>query len=172
MTTPSEAPRREPAGDVALRRRFLLLASVVTVLSFLHFVDHVIRGQLVVSGGLNPEWNHSGWPFTARTDKPYLFPVYFVVIFTLLLGGIFFTARRKLWAGYWLTTSTVVAALLVFVHFIGLSSTAAETPSIIAMSHHNNLGSTLALIDLFGLIAVLVVLAYQALRTRQRSGRW
>lgn len=40
------------------------------------------------------------------------------------------------------------------------------------MSYHNDLGSALALIDLFGLIAVLVVLAYQALRTRQRSGRW
>lgn len=172
MTIAPKAQRPEEAGDVALRRRLLLLASVVTALVLLHFVDHVIRGQLVVSGGLNPEWNHSGWPFTTQTGKPYLFPVYFVVIFTLLVGGIFFTARRKLWAGYWLATSTVLAALLVFVHFIGLSSTTAETPSVIAKSHHNNYGSTLALIDLFGLIAVLAALAYQAVRTRQRSGRW
>ncbi len=172
MTIGPKAQRPEEAGDVALRRRLLLLASVVTVLSLLHFVDHVIRGELVVSGGLNPDWNHSGWPFNTLTDAPYIFPITFVVVFGLLLGGIQFTLRGRLWAGFWLGTSIAVTAILVFVHFVGFSPGAAETPTVIAMSHSNAVGSVLALIDLFGLFAAFAALAFQAVRTRQRSGHW
>lgn len=37
-------------------------------LALLHFVDHAIRGELVVYRGLNPKWNHSGWPFNTHSE--------------------------------------------------------------------------------------------------------
>ncbi len=107
-----------------------------------------------------------------RGGKPYIFPISFVVVFGLLLGGILFTFRGRLWAGYWLATSIALSGLLVFVHFVGLSSGAAETPSVIARSYPDNIRRILALIDLFGLFAVFAVLALQAVRTRLHSGRW
>lgn len=134
--------------------------------------DHAIRGELVISGGLNPDWNHSGWPFYTGSDKPYIFPISFVVVFGLLLGGIWLTLRGRAWAGYWLATSIALSALLVLVHFIGLEPGTAETPSIIAMSHGGTVARVLALIDLFGLFVVFAVLALHAVRTRQRSGHW
>lgn len=172
MTIPPRTERADPTREGSLRRRLIVLASAGAVLSLLHFVDHVIRGELVVAGGLNPKWNHSGWPFNTASDAPFIMPISFVVVFALLLGGILFTLRGRLWAGYWLGTSIFLVALLVVVHFVGFSSGAAETPSVIAMSHSSNVGSVLALIDLFGLFAVLAVLAFHAVRTRQRSGHW
>lgn len=171
----TERQSRERAGrsaEAALRRRLVLLAGALAVLGLLHFVDHVIRGELVISGGLDPRWNHSGWPFQTEMMSPYTFTISFVVVSGLLLGGILFTLRGRLWAGYWLGTSIFLIVLLVVVHFVGFSSGAAETPSVIAMSHSSDVGSVLALIDLFGLFAVLAVLAVQAVRTRQRSGHW
>jgi len=148
------------------------LAGIATMFALVHFVDHAIRGEFVVDNGLNPVWNHSGWPFDDSTDKAYLFPVSFVVVFGLLLGGILLTLRGKLWAGYWLVTSISLIVFLLLVHFVGFSSGAAETPSVIAMSHPNNALSVAALIVLFGLIAMFGVVAVQAVRTRQLSGRW
>ena len=156
----------------SLRRRLIFLASVFAVLAFLHFADHAIRGELVVRGGLNPNWNHSGWPFNTHTDKPYIFPISFIVVFGLLLCGIFFTLRGRLWAGYWLATSIALFAFLAVVHFVGVSPNNAETPHVIAMSYHANIWRILALIDLFSMFAVLIALAFQAVRTRQHSGRW
>ncbi|MGI8416296.1 MAG: hypothetical protein ACR2P2_08880 [Nakamurella sp.] len=172
MTTPQRTDRADPAREGPLRRPLIIWASVAAVLSLLHFVDHAIRGELVVSRGLDPDWNHSGWPFNTLTDAPYIFPISFVVVSGLLLGGILFTLRGRLWAGYWLGTSIFVTALLVFVHFVGFSAGAAETPTVIAMSHSNAVGSVLALVDLFGLFAAFAALAFQAVRTRQRSGHW
>lgn len=63
--------------DLSLRRRFVLLATAAAVLALLHFVDHAIRGELVVDQGLNPAWNHSGWPFDGHTDKAFVFPISF-----------------------------------------------------------------------------------------------
>lgn len=50
-------------GIDALRRRLLYGTVILTTLGLLHHADHVIRGNLVVENGLNPDWNHSGWPF-------------------------------------------------------------------------------------------------------------
>jgi hypothetical protein len=172
MTTPQRTDHADPAHEGPLRRPLIVWAGVAAVLSLLHFVDHAIRGELVVHGGLDPDWNHSGWPFNTMTDAPYIFPITFVVVFGLLLGGILFTLRGRLWAGYWLGTSIAVTAILVFVHFVGFSAGAAETPTVIAMSHSTNVGRVLALIDLFGLFAAFAALAFQAVRTRQRSGHW
>lgn len=158
--------------DPRLRQSLLLLAGAATALAVLHFIDHVIRGERVINEGLNEEWNHSGWPFNDDTDKPYLFPIYFVVVMTLVLGGMLLTVRGKVWVGYWLAVSIVLIALLMFVHFVGSSSASAETPGVIARSHQHGAFSLLALIDLFGLLAVLAALAFQSVRDRQRSGHW
>lgn len=172
------SPQTDPPGkrgkplDAAMRRRLVVLASLAAALAVYHFVDHAIRGEIVVHNGLNPDWNHSGWPFDDHTDKPYLFPIYFIVVNGLLLGGILLTLRGRLWAGFWLATSLVLIALLAFVHFVGSAATAAETPSVIARTHDHSVLSVLGLIDIFGLLAALIVLAFHAGRTRQRSGRW
>lgn len=168
----SERTQRPARAEDGARRRFVLLAGVVAVLALLHFVDHVIRGELVAAGGLNPLWNHSGWPFDTRSDAPFVLPVSFVVVFGLLVGGVVFTLRGRLWAGYWLGTSIFLTALLAFVHFVGAGSGTAETPGVIAMSHGHAVPAALALIDLFAMFVVLAVLAFHAVRTRQRFGRW
>ena len=156
----------------SLRRRLIFLACVFAVLAFLHFVDHAVRGELVVHGGLDPNWNHSGWPFNTQSDKPYIFPIAFIVVFGLVLGGIFFTLRGKLWAGYWLTTSIVLFAFLAFVHFVGFEPNTAETPYVMAMSYRGTIWRVLSLMDLFSMFAILIALAFQAVRTRQLSGDW
>ncbi len=61
---------------------------------------------------------------------------------------------------------------LALVHFVGFSAGNAETPHVIAMTYRDNVWRIPALIDLFGMFAVLAGLAFQAVRTRQRSGRW
>lgn len=172
MASAQQSEQSAQPLDTSLRRRLVLLAGIAAAFALLHFVDHAIRGQLVVDNALNPVWNHSGWPFDNHTDKPYIFPISFVVVIGLLLGGIFFTLRGRIWAGYWLVTSLALTAFLMFIHFIGASRGAAETPSVIAMSHRNDVLGIAALIVLFGLIATFVTLAVQAVRTRQRSGRW
>jgi len=172
MDTSPSTEGRDQVLYGSLRGRLLFLASVFAILALLHFADHAIRGELVVRGGLNPNWNHSGWPFNTQSDKPYVFPVAFIVVFGLVLGGIFFTLRGRLWAGYWLATSIALFALLVFVHFVGFEPNTAETPQVIAMSYPANIWRVLALIDLFSMFAILIALAVQAVRTRQGSGHW
>lgn len=172
MPKAATADYRDRTHDAAMRRRLIILASVVAILAFLHFVDHAIRGELVVNGGLNPDWNHSGWPFNIHSDRPYIFPVSFVVVFGLLIGGVFFTLRGRLWAGYWPATSIFLFAFLTVVHFVGFSVGSAETPRVIAMSYRGTLWRALALTDLFSMFAVLTALAFQAVTTRQRSNRW
>lgn len=172
MAMPLRADRPDQTRDGSLRRRLIFLASAFAVLALLHFVDHAIRGELVVSRGLDPDWNHSGWPFNTDTDKPYIFPLSFLAVFSLVLGGIFFTLRGRLWAGYWLAISIALAAFLLFIHFVGFSSGAAETPGVICGSYPDQVPGILALTDLFGMFAVLFALAFQAVKTRQRSGHW
>lgn len=172
MVTPRGTEHQEKTRDGSLRRGLLVLAGTAAILSLLHFVDHAIRGELVRTTGLDPAWDHSGWPFETQSDKPYIFPIVFVVVSVLLLGGIRYTLRGRLWAGYWLATSIAINALLVFVHFIGGSPAAAETPRVITMSYHGRLPGVIALTVLFGLMAVFAALSLQAVRTRQRSGHW
>ncbi len=70
MDTSSSTEGRDQVLYGSLRGRLLFLASVFAILALLHFADHAIRGELVVRGGLNPNWNHSGWPFNTQSDKP------------------------------------------------------------------------------------------------------
>ncbi len=165
--------RRSPAdrddqtrGDLP-RRRLVLVAAVTAGLSALHFVDHIIRGELVVERGLNPDWNHSGWPFQPDFNP---FDISLILVFGLLLGGIFFTLRGRLWAGYWLATSLVLGALVSFIHFF--EGDKAETPSVIMQTYDNPAVSIPALIVLFSLLAALIIMAFQAIWVRRASGRW
>jgi hypothetical protein len=85
------------------RRRLLISGTTVTVFGVLHHVDHVIRG------------NHSGWPFQ-ETVTPFTFSL---LIYALLLPGLYLTMRGRLIAGYWLFVALVGLALVFSVHFVG-----------------------------------------------------
>lgn len=155
-----------------MRRRLLIIAAIAAILSSLHFADHAIRGELVVNNGLNPKWNHSGWPFNTHSDKPYIYPISFLLVMGLLVGGMFPTLRNRLEAAYWLGTSIVLLTFVVFVHFVGFSPGAAETPYVICMSYQTTTPCVLAMIDLLGLFASLVALAAAAVQLRRSSGHW
>jgi hypothetical protein len=83
------------------RRLLLIFASSATVFSVLHHVDHVVRG------------NHSGWPFQAEVT-PFTFSL---LIYALILPGIYLTARGRDVAGYHLFVAVTGLALIGFVHF-------------------------------------------------------
>ena len=67
-----------------LRRWLLIAAASVTIFGFFHHVDHVVRG------------NHSGWPFEQEVT-PFTFSL---LIYALLLPGLYLTWRGRLMAGY------------------------------------------------------------------------
>ena len=89
-------------GDARLRRRLILAAAAVTLFGVLHHLDHSIRG------------NHAGWPLQ-DTPTPFTFSL---LAYAFLLPGIYLTARRRVWAGYWLTVGLATLALVTFVHFV------------------------------------------------------
>jgi hypothetical protein len=154
-------------GEPALRRRLVAIAAVTAVFGGLHFVDHVVRGRLVVARRLNPAWDHSGWPFEARFSP---FTISLVVVFLLLLGGIVFTLRGRLWAGYWLGVAIVLCLLVVQVHFLG--GARSEFPSVIYHTYDRAAPGMAALADLAATIASLLVMAVNAVWVRRVSGHW
>lgn len=157
-------------GDPALRRRLVVVAALAALFGGLHFVDHVIRGRLVVDRGLNPAWDHSGWPFEARFSP---FTISLVAVSVLLLGGIVLTLLGRLWAGYWLGVAIVVGALVVQVHFLG--GARGEYPGVI-YGTYGQAGQAgpgvAALADLAATIAALLTMALNAVLVRRVSGRW
>jgi hypothetical protein len=157
---------RGQTRDAELRRRLVLVATIAVALGTAHFADHAVRGQLVVDRGLNPDWNHSGWPFQHDFTP---FTVSMIVVYVLLLGGMWLTLRGRLWAAYWLGTAIIIGAIVVFVHFVGSD---AETPRMILDTYDNLAAAIPALIVLFGVVAILVVMAGQAIYVRRASGRW
>jgi hypothetical protein len=149
-----------------VNRRFAFLAVIVVVLSGLHFLDHVVRGNIVVAHGLDPYWNHSGWPFLANVS-PFTFSLFGVA--GLLGYGLVGTLLGKVRAGYWLTVSLLLLALLGFVHFVGPR---AELPRVISSTYlaaHQPSRAIFALVDLYLLfiaLAVMAVFAGASLRKR------
>ena len=136
-----------------LRRWLLVAAASVTIFGFFHHVDHVVRG------------NHSGWPFEEEVT-PFTFSL---LIYALLLPGLYLTWRGRLMAGYWLFTAGVLLALVTSVHFVG-EDREAPVRDIYAV-YDSPVWGFLALVDLTVLIASLVALAgvaIQALRTKGR----
>jgi hypothetical protein len=152
-----------------LRRRLVALAGLVTILALIHHADHVIRGDLVVSNGLDPKWNHSGWPFQSPVT-PFTASL---AVYLILVPGIVFTLPRRLGAKYWIGAAIVLAAIIVIVHFVPGPQT--ETPAIIYGSYAESSGSVvaglLALVDLFALLAGLLALLVVAIFARQASRR-
>jgi hypothetical protein len=138
------------------RRWLLIFASSATVFSVMHHADHVIRG------------NHSGWPFQAEVT-PFTFSL---LIYALILSGIYLTARGKQIAGYHLFVAVVGLVLIGFVHFAPMGEQ--ESPiHDIYMVYESPVAGMLALVVLAGLIisvALLGITAYGALRVRSKEG--
>jgi hypothetical protein len=137
-------------------RTWLLVAAVsVTIFAILHHVDHVIRG------------NHSGWPFREAVT-PFTFSL---LIYVLLLPGLYVSSKGRLMAGYWLFTAVVGLSLVVWVHFVPTSDYEAPIEDIYAV-YGSALSGLFALIVLAGLVSslvTLVVMAIWSLRTSERQ---
>jgi hypothetical protein len=134
------------------RRLLLIFASSATVFSVLHHADHVARG------------NHSGWPFQAEVTS-FTFSL---LIYALILPGIYLTARGRDVAGYHLFVAVTGLALLGTVHF---APTAGQESPIhdIFMVYESPVAGMLALVILAGLmtsVALLTITAFVALRRR------
>ena len=132
------------------RRPLLIFASSATAFSVLHHADHVARG------------NHSGWPFQAEVT-PFTFSL---LIYALILPGIYLTARGRDVAGYHLFVAVAGLALLGTVHF---APTAGQESPIhdIYMVYESPVAGMLALTILAGLmtsVALLTITAFVALR--------
>jgi hypothetical protein len=124
---------------------------VVTAFGVLHHVDHVGRG------------NHSGWPFEEAV-KPFTFSL---LIYALLLPGIFMNLRGLVAAGWWLFVALVGVVLVFSVHFLG-PEREAPVRDIYAV-YGNPLWGLLALVVLTGLLFALVVLSVTAFRAVMAS---
>ena len=144
-------------GEGRMRRRLLAFAGAATVFSLMHHADHVIRG------------NHSGWPFQAEVT-PFTFSL---LIYALILPGIYMTARGRSVPGYHLFVAVVGLALLGFVHFVPTEDFEAPVRDIF-MVYETPLAGTIALGVLAGLIASVAALgmvAIGAIRARSRTKR-
>ncbi len=139
------------------RRWLLIFASAAVVFGLMHHADHVVRG------------NHSGWPFQAEVT-PFTFSL---LIYALILPGIYLTARRRSIPGYHLFVAVVGLALLGFVHFVPTGDYEAPIQDIY-MVYEGPLAGKLALVVLAGLItsvAALGIVALGAIRARSRTTR-
>ncbi len=135
-------------------RRWLLILGVgVTFFGILHHLDHVVRG------------NHSGWPFQDAVT-PFTFSL---LIYALLLPGLYLTWRGRLIARYWLFTATVLFMVVTLAHFVGAER---EAPIRDIYGVYNSpVWGFLALADLWAIfvsLALLVGVAVQARRATRR----
>ena len=137
-----------------LRIWLLVLAGCTTVFGSMHHVDHVVRG------------NHSGWPFE-QTITPFTFSL---LIYALLLPGLYLTARGRLMARYWLFTAGVGLALVVWVHFVPTGDYEAPIDDIYAV-YGSPLAGLFALVVLVGLVTSQAMLAIAAIRTLRSTKR-
>ena len=147
-----------------LRRRMLLIAWIVLVLATLHFADHVIRGYYVVDRGLDPSWNHSGWPFQPQFTP---FTGSLIGVYVLLGAGIWLTARGRVWAGYWLVSALLLGALVISVHFLGAR---AETPGVIYHSWENRVLGVAAVANTLAIIATVLAMGVNAILVGRAAG--
>jgi hypothetical protein len=133
------------------RRWLLIFASSATVFSVLHHADHIVRG------------NHSGWPFQVEVT-PFTFSL---LIYALILPGIYLTARGRDVAGYHLFVAVTGLALLGAVHFAPTSGQ--ESPiHDIYMVYESPVAGMLALMILAGLMTSVALLATTAYMTLPR----
>ena len=142
-----DAKARAQPKQAKLRIRLLVLAGCTTVFGFMHHFDHVVRG------------NHSGWPFE-QAVTPFTFSL---LIYALLLPGLYLTAKGRPMPRYWLFTAIVGLALVVWVHFVPTGNYEAPIEDIYAV-YGSPLAGLLALVALTGLVYSLVMLATAAIR--------
>jgi hypothetical protein len=148
-----EAKAGAQPKQAKLRIRLLVLAGCTTVFGFMHHVDHVVRG------------NHSGWPFE-QAITPFTFSL---LIYALLLPGLYLTAKGRLMPRYWLFTAVVGLALVVWVHFVPTGDYEAPIDDIYAV-YGSPLAGLFALVVLVGLVTSLAILAIaSALALRESS---
>ncbi len=146
---------RPQLAQTKLRTWLLGAAAGVAVFGIFHHVDHVVRG------------NHSGWPFEDAVT-PFTFSL---LIYALLLPGLYLTAKGRLMAGYWLFTAVVGLGLVVWVHFVPTGDYEAPIDDIYAV-YGSPLAGLFALVVLAGLVislAMLATTAIETLRTTKRS---
>jgi hypothetical protein len=150
------------------RRSFLVLGWIAAFLAVLHLADHALRGDRVRSHGLDPTWDHSGWPFKSEVT-PYTFSL---ITVGLLLGiGLWGTYRDKLRAGYWLSTAIVLGTIVTIVHF--LPTARQESPAVIYSSWGGlEAVGVAAVVNTFAVAAVLLLMALNAIRVGLRTKRW
>lgn len=165
----SDTGRRDrvdlPARD---RRTFLVLGWSVLILAVLHLVDHALRGERVHDHGLNPAWDHSGWPFKTAVT-PYTFSLFLVL--AILTVGLWGTYAGRLRAGYWLGAAVVLGALVTYVHFVPTAQQ--ETPGIIFRSWMGLTAMGIAAVAVtFAIVVMLLILMITAIRIGRRTGRW
>ncbi len=149
------ASTRPQAAQTKLRRWLLIAATGTTAFAIMHHTDHVVRG------------NHSGWPFEEAVT-PFTFSL---LIYALLLPGLYLTTKGRLMAGYWLFTAVVGLALVVWVHFVPTGDYEAPIADIYAV-YSSPVAGLFALVVLTGLVAslvTLVIVAIQALRSAANS---
>ena len=162
-------PRRARQPDIDGYRRSLLTVGWLTVvLAALHLADHALRGAQVQNHALDPNWDHSGWPF-----KPQVTPYsYSLIAVALILGiGLVGTYRRKLWAGYWLGAALVLGAIVTIVHF--LPTDRQESPTVIYGSWVGLPAVGVAAVAItFAIVAALLLMAANAIRIGRSTGRW
>ena len=137
-----------------LRTWLLIAAGCTTIFGIAHHVDHVVRG------------NHSGWPFQNEVT-PFTFSL---LIYALLLPGLYLMTKGRLMAGYWLFTAALGLALVVWVHFVPTGDYEAPIEDIYAV-YGSPLAGLLALVVLVGLVISLVTLAIAAVQTLRLTKR-
>jgi hypothetical protein len=165
----SPAQRRDESSSAASdRRTFLVLGWSVLVLAVLHLADHAFRGERVHDHGLNPSWDHSGWPFKPEVT-PYTFSL--IIVLAILVVGLWGTYAGRLRAGYWLGAAVVLGALVAYVHFVPTAQQ--ETPAIIFGSWVGLRAVGVAAVAVtFAIVVMLLLLAVSAIRIGRRTGRW
>jgi hypothetical protein len=149
----NDTTRPQPV-HVKLRTRLLIGAGCTTIFGILHHVDHVVRG------------NHSGWPFE-KVVTPFTFSL---LIYALLLPGLYLTAKGRLMAAYWLFTAVLGLTLLVWVHFVPTRVYEAPIRDIYGVYDSPVVGF-LAVADLTVLIASAAVVAGVAIQALRIDGR-
>jgi hypothetical protein len=149
-----DAKARAQPKQAKLRICLLVLAGCTTVFGFMHHFDHVVRG------------NHSGWPFE-QVVTPFTFSL---LIYALLLPGLYLTAKGRPMPRYWLFTSIVGLALVVWVHFIPTGDYEAPIDDIYAV-YGSPLAGLFALVVLVGLVISLAMLAIASAQTLRHTKR-
>src|SRR3712207_9346132 len=91
-----------------------------------------------------------------------------LLIYALLLPGLYLTWRGSLIAGYWLLTVAVLSAVVTLAHFVG-AQREAPIRDIYAV-YESPVWGLLALVDLASIYASLAVLAGVAIRAYRRRG--